>query len=241
MVCDSVLREKTLLAKFLESNAPSNLTIIYRTMKRVHFGPDIALNGRTCLCMTNLQSLGQRFLLGQRSMTGLSRTHDGIIDLIPQYEHICVLINYASADVKEVQMRMDEQIAEFAHFCRQTSAQTSCQIEPVWLPCPNFKTTNRLINTKVWELIRMHALHDLELPISLEQDSVTESQLRIESRLRESGVNPFASHLTAQAVRGSQAGIGGLQENVVVWLSKIVGKNAFFKTTEALSLSGMIL
>lgn len=87
----------------------------------------------------------------------------------------------------------------------------------------------------------MHALYDLELPISLEQNSVTESQLRIESRLRESGINPFASHLAAQAVRGSQAGIGGLQENLVVWLSKNVGKNAFFKITEALSLSRMIL
>lgn len=239
IVNSTLLQTKPLLIQFLESTDATNLTLIYRDidMKQLH-GPDLILKATTCLFITNLQSLNQRPLPGQNSVTGLSSAHDRVANLARSYSQVVVLVHHLASTDSATESKTVSTQASFAAFCQRLATRSHLsdrKVQPYWLPCVNPASTSNVVNAWVWQIINRCAYRNGS-PKSSRPDCLTHPTLIQEETLWElflckAGLNPLAAQIVISSLKRSsvQNRVGAGLE--VIWgLRKLVAMSSQERT-----------
>lgn len=224
VINSTLLQTKPLLIQCLENPDNTNLTLIYRDLdSREYRGPDLILNTTTSLFITNLQSLNQRPLPGQKSATGLSSAHDRVADLACSYSQIIVLVHHTTSTDSATQSKIALTQASFAVFCQnftRTSPTNIRGILPCWVPCVDPASTSNTINAWVWQIISrcayLNGSPKSPQPGQLAHPIMIQEETLWELFLCKAGMNPLAAQVVISSLKrsGMQSRTGTDQETI---------------------------
>jgi hypothetical protein len=190
MLDESLVRSRRLMA-VIDRQDDKMLRCVYR---RFSSTPDVILNPKACLIITNLQALKQKSLPGTKSSSAQT-IQDRVHTLSLQFEQVYVLIALPNPSAGPAPGQM-ETVAGFAGFCASMRlSRLDCgTATPVWIVAPSTTSMQAKCGLDPVTAWTYHLICQHGQPV-LPSMSFIDDTTVWETFLRDAGVNTLAAQV----------------------------------------------
>lgn len=207
----AILQKHCALVSFLEKSGGDQLNVIYREMgQQIHVdnistSPDMIINPRAALIISNFQALGQKNLPGKGSGTGHSMIQSRILKLCENYDQLYILITTSWSKERMFPAQIDMMTA-FAGFCGSLCRSPGSSVVPIFLKSDTGpRSSDETLNNWIWKLVCRHAFPETRpSPNSLQAPNLPRlinDETLWENFLRTVGLNPMAAQIVLEALK----------------------------------------